>query len=262
MNHPSFEAIFRYATNNVTDEELFEIDTHMVDCEACSRQIAGIMYLRNNFDTVWDSFNLAGYAELQRQLNYMDVLVKAAEADPGIKMKMPSLYFRIKAGLALSVKVLLDSGQQLSLIAAEVKKEFLPEAGLYLEPRYTGVGDRQQIEAAQKLDQSRDYLKNGSPDQALALLKEVKVITPELVESSKQMILSAGEEVGTIEIGSNTKTVEVRFWKYDPQNPPYVAILTSPSGMERMAKLAADENDHLIARFEAITEGISGVKTI
>ncbi|HEX3044150.1 MAG TPA: hypothetical protein VHY08_05295 [Bacillota bacterium] len=263
MNHPSFETKVRYATSQVTDEELFDIDTHLAGCEACSDQIAGIMYLRDNFETIWDFFTLAGYAELERQVSYISVLRKAAEKNPAIQAQIRTLYAKIKAGLTLSVKVLLDSSKQLSLIAAEVKKEFLPEAGFYLEPRYAGVGDRQQVEAAQKLDQSRDFLKSNSVDPAVVLLNEVKAIAPELVESSQLMIKSsAGEEVGAVAIDSHTKTMEVRFWKYDPQNPPTVAILTSLSGTERVENLIADENDHLIARFEEMTEGISGIKIV
>lgn len=132
MNHISTKDLLSYVAGKLTDEECFDVETHLGGCADCAKRARAHYYIRENVDELIDNWSAAQHA---RELLFSKIY-KDAPAD--IKTKLTSGIKEFFAKLGAGLNVMVDATNKIS----EVTETFLLEPKLkFLFPPVRVIGD-------------------------------------------------------------------------------------------------------------------------
>lgn len=255
MYHPDEDMIFRYVSGLASDEEQLQVDAHVVDCSDCLQRIQALLYVRENFDSIWESWTAAEHGCVCRQWRLARALREAAEASPSLSERLSQWLAQLEEGLEIGVNVLVNRARKVASVAAAslpIGYEF------ELQPVYAGVGSvEEQTQLADHLKKGSSLLSQDKSDEAMQeLLKAVK-IDARSPQAAVSEVCHEGRRVLQMVADGRRGRVYVKFWSEHEEESPALAILLprAPQAKASVAQFKPVEGEpYMLAEFENLPD--------
>jgi hypothetical protein len=251
MNHPSEIKIYQYINEAASKEDIYDIDRHMAECNECFERIRSLIYLKENFEDLWNTFSAEDIGHTARQMEKVKALqgsilrpVPVAAKDLISKPVNP----------ILNLKLLFDDFRKVTALA----KSYLSDGySLFLNPIANGIGSADDTFIDNKRNQASTHLSNDDISGAIESLNEVSLLNPSAVRFSSATIVLAGEKVASIDADINMTRLQITYWvETERPNPVSVKLVSGENETVDSKKFSpADEGDILVAEFFKIPNG-------
>lgn len=256
MIHPDEHSIQRYISSLVSEEEQLHIDTHLAECPVCSQRIQTLRYIRENFDSLWDSWTAGEHGRVYRQLQLVKTLTEIATAKPSLAERLKQWLEQLGEGLEISTRVLLDRSRKIASVAAVA----LPRGYEFkLRPAYVGVGSpEEQTRLEDHLKKGSDLLSQGKIDEATGKLLEAVEINARYPQAAVSEIRQDERLLLQVIVESRRRKISVKYWPSEGQEPPILAVLLPKhSGIRASAAEfePIEGEQYVLAEFAYLTDG-------
>lgn len=254
MSHPDEETLLLYVSDQASDQMSFEVAGHIADCRECLERARGLTHLRENFDSLWDSWTAEEHGSVGRQWRLATALEAAAGSDPSLAGKVAASIKSLEQSAQIGLKVLLDRAKRLSALAAGS----MPE-GFGCTPRFAfaGVGAPDE-QAEEHLKRGAELLDRGEVEEAIAELEGAAKVDARLPQAASSEVQHGGQTKARIDADSRRGYLSVRFWPAEGEKAPELVVLM-PEGRPEAARAAellpVRGEDYLLAEFEELPTG-------
>lgn len=130
VKHPDLEDIIAYVGNDMSDEEMFDMETHIADCDYCAQRVRAHLFLRTNFDQLLKSLPVLGEAEAAVTIPCKEpvaVEIPARLHEFGTRIR--DLLTNMPQHLGAVLMVAIDAGKKKVRITAEGLEAFSRAGG-------------------------------------------------------------------------------------------------------------------------------------
>ncbi|MFA5251544.1 MAG: hypothetical protein WC454_03035 [Phycisphaerae bacterium] len=234
------------------------MDIHLVDCLQCRERIRTLIFIREHFDTLWDSWTAAEHGRIYQQWQLAQALTKVAENVPSLAGQIQQWLGHLKEDVHIGAKVLLDRSKKISSIASVV----LP-AGFepILRPAFMGIGSpQQQVQLEEHLKKGSELLSQDKADEAVSELLEAVKIDGRIPQTSTLEITHDEGRRFQIQVNSRSKTVLLMFWPAVGEGKRSKLAVLMPQ--EAGGKVLTSQFEHvegaeyLLAEFKDVSDGV------
>lgn len=257
MEHPNENTIFQYASEQTTSEEEFQVEAHMAECSECLGRVRALRHLRENFESIWQSWTPAEHGHLYQQWRLATALAQVAESQPSLAQQARQWLGQLRTGVEMAVKVLLDQSRKLAMAAEELLP---PQHSFQLQPAIQGVGageERERLEG--HLNKSRDLLGEGQVEAALQELLHAVEIDARSPQTARSEVHREGRLMLQVDVESRRRELSVRYWPTEDEAAPSLALLV-PQDPDVPPQAAAFETEPQArfaqARFSELPDGV------
>ncbi|MBD3182118.1 hypothetical protein GF312_07490 [Candidatus Poribacteria bacterium] len=255
MQHLSEDIISRYISNEASFDEIVQVDKHTAECEECSMRIETLFYLRDNFNSIWNSWSIAEHRKINRDLKILESLERISEANPNLTEQIRDCFKRFTEGIELSVHVLIDRIRNLTTLA----RGTMPgEYGFRLKPLAAGIGDGNQDRITNKIEKASDLVLQQNVEEAVSELESLADIDARVSQSVTSEIRLEDNKIIEVVSDSRQGRISVKLWANDMKKPPPLAILVSrenPTDVYVSTFENIEEADYLLAEFRNVDTG-------
>jgi len=134
MNHLTLENALAYIAGKVTEEESFQIETHLADCDECARRVYSYNIIKENFDEIWDSWTAKEHAVALFQARFLEALEKA-KVPPRLDQRIKAWAKKVSQKTETVLDIILDFRDKTAKIFQEGLERFCqPGIGLTFLP--------------------------------------------------------------------------------------------------------------------------------
>jgi hypothetical protein len=255
LNHPDDEAVIRYISEKCSPQEQLEMDTHFSECPSCRERAGTILFIRENFDTLWESWTAAEHGRVHQQIALARALKQAAKIKPTLAEEIKRWFEQLGAGLCISAAVLLDRTKKIALLASTV----LPaELKSELRPAFVGIGSpKEQAKVNEHLKKGSELLSQNKAEQAVNEMLQVVKIDARSSLVSTLNITRRDSRLLEVRVDSKSRTVLIMFWPIEGEGHPRLVILAPKEGEPMVSEFKLVEGaDYFLAEFTGLPDGL------
>ncbi|MBU0753711.1 MAG: hypothetical protein KJ645_01135 [Planctomycetes bacterium] len=256
MNHPKDEIILRYLSDESGEDEQMEMDAHMANCSRCRDRVRAMAYLRENFDSLWNTWTASEHGRVHHQLQLAAALEEVVQSSSSLAPHAMRWRKQLGTALEVAIKVIVDQTKRVATMAQDM---LLPGQGFELRTAAPGVG------SAEELTRVSDHLNKGSrllsqdrPDEAVSELLKAAGIDARSPQAAVSDIYHEGTWVFQVVADSRRARISVKYMPREGEITPVFALLLSqdPGTAARYSAFEAVEGeDYLLAEFEELPDG-------
>ncbi|MHC4464279.1 MAG: hypothetical protein ACYS30_23055 [Planctomycetota bacterium] len=256
MNHLSEQLALRYIAENLSEDEMQDLDLHIADCPQCLDRIRTLRYIAENFDTLLESWTAEEHGRVYQQWRLVKAFEEAAEASPSLAERIRNWLAQKAGTIEIGVSIVLDRASKVATAAAAS----LPEGyGFSLRPAFEGVGSPADVEQLKaRLQRGSELLADGKPKEAIKVLLEASRIDA----LSPQAAVTEIRHGNRLALQLTVNGRQGRIWvkaRIDPQLAvPQMALLipTSPHASASIAEFKPVQGEQvLVAEFIDVGDG-------
>ncbi len=259
MNHLTENILIRYISDELSENEHIEVDTHIDCCQDCLERIQGLRILKDDFESIWDSWTADEHGRIYRQWQLMKALKEAADASPSIYQKAAQWAQQLSAGIEAGLKVLVSNAKKAAIIVAEA----MPEGYQFqLRPAYAGVASEERRVLEEHLNKSSTLLSQDKTDMALGELIEAVKIDARVAQVVLSEVYYEDNLRFHVAVNSHRSIIWIKCWPLEKQEPPSLAALL-PKGIAKTISIRqfkpVEGERYLLAEFENVADGAYSV---
>jgi len=242
----------RYLSANVSEGEQLEVDTHLAECPGCLHHIQMLRYLRENYDSLWDSWKASEHGHVYRQWRLVKALREVAETRPSLANRLGLWLGELREGLEITTRVLVDRPRKVASLAVAA----LPFGyDLRFPLACAGVGSpNRQTEMEEHLRKGSVFLSEGRIDEATDELLKLREIDARYPQTAVSEVCCGGRVVMQIIADGRRGRISVKSWSCEDRRSPAVAILLPMRNEERVLVgefETVEGEEYVLAEFEA-----------
>jgi len=260
MAHLEDDLVLRYVNGLASDMEQYRIEDHLSRCDACFDRIRTLLYLRENFDSLWDSWTVSEMNFLFREKRLLQTLKAVTDSGlPQAAEKARKWLNELKEGTLVTLGILVDRSERLASAAASV----LPSGYQFALQASGGVGaaeDLRRLEAHQQ--RGSDLLSSDETEAAREELRQAAKISPRRAQAVISEVYAEGTKKMEVIADSQRGVISVKFWAFGEEPLPELVLLlrgegeppliSEFEGVEGESYFLAEFHDVPSDRFEAI----------
>jgi hypothetical protein len=223
MCHPNDETAIRYFSGELTENEQLEIDGHVAGCDDCLSRMRALLYIRENFTSIWEKWSAAEHGRIYEQLHIIKAMLEITKKMPSMADQVVQCFRAAKEGLGIGAKVLLDGAKRIASFAPTA----LP-AGYEFKFRvaYAGIGSpEEQAQLEDHLAKGSKLLSEDKVDHAVHELLKAGKIDARSPQAAVSEVRHEGRLMLQMIVDSNRRRISVKFWPQERMRNPAFAIL-------------------------------------
>jgi hypothetical protein len=255
VNCPEEAVILAYAAGRASEEEQIVVDEHVCLCMVCSARVRALLSLREDFDSVWDTWTAARHGNAHRAAIVAEALEKLAREKPSLAARARSWLLDTCQGVGeRTLRVLVDRAKGIALMAADV----LPEGCALLRcSPVAGFGSPDK-ETQAHLEQGGELLVRGQIAAAEREMEAAAAVDARLARAATCEVLRAGRRQAVACVDSTHGTLWIRVWPEKGLASPAFALMYStqnPSGVHTAEFASVRGEDFVVAEFTNVPDG-------
>jgi len=118
MSHLKTEEILAYVAGKMAEKKAFEVNIHLATCEECAKRVKAHYYIKDHFDTLWDTWTAKRHAEEYWQARVGEAL-KEAEIPPRLGERVKDWLGKISQKADVAIGVVIDASQRMAEVVQE-----------------------------------------------------------------------------------------------------------------------------------------------
>lgn len=256
MNHLNDESILSYVAARASEAEQMATEGHMAQCADCCTRVRLMRSLREEFDSVWETFTAADLGSTYRKWRLSLALQRLCEKGPALASQARRWLRELSEQADATIDILVDGTKKLAMAA----KIALP-SGYGFRPQWAmaGVGAGEEREVLEShLTRSSELLGQNQPTEATReLLKAIKV-HPRIPQAVTSEVYHEGRLVLQVSVESRRREVIARYWPIEEGEIPGLLLLL-PDDVESpplVAEFRQSEDEPLaIAELGGLPDG-------
>ncbi len=257
MNHITADLFLRYVSDQASEIEQLQADTHLATCSDCRERLGVFIYLGEHVETILNSWTATEHGRLYRQWQLLNAIQKVTEQTPHLAGRLWRYIEQGKAGLEMTLRLLLDRTEKLATAAAG---SLPPNYVFNLRPAIAGVGSPAELAKLQRqLRKGSEHLSKGDQQSAFFALQEAARIDARSPQVAVMEINREEHLLMQVTVDGQRGRVWVRFFATAGEPLPELALLlpASPEAVPYIAEFKpVNEEEILLAEFALVEENL------
>ena len=257
MCHPDDETAIRYFSDEITEGEQLEIDGHVAGCADCLSRMRTLLYLRENFSSIWEKWSAVEHGRIYEQWHTIKAILEITANMPSMAEQIVQCFRAAKEGLGVGAKVLLDRAKRIASSAPIA----LP-AGYEFRfcVAYAGIGSpEEQAQLEDHLTRGSELLSRDNVDNAVDELLKAGKIDVRSPQAAVSEVRHEGRLMLQMIVDGRRGRISVKFWPEERKRNPAFAILLSKRGTIKplITEFGSVEGEeYILAEFEDVSDSI------